>query len=87
MTGPTQQPGLFTDLPEQAPAVASGIGATRTDPAASDAALTGDAYGWLTELLPTPAAPACERCEGAMVLPVTAPVLWTCPICHPQEAR
>lgn len=81
----SDQIGLFTaDTP---PTVASGIGATRTDPAVSDTALTGDGYGWLAALLPDPEPPACETCGTAMVLPATAPVLWTCPTCHPQEAR
>jgi hypothetical protein len=78
------QPGLFADLPE-APTVASGISAVRTDPGASDAALAGDGYGWLAELLPAPAAPTCEECGAVMVLPGAAPVLWTCPACHPAE--
>jgi hypothetical protein len=81
------QPGLFTDLPEQGLAVASGVGAARIDPAVSDAALTGDSYGWLAELLSAVAPPECERCSGPMELPATAPVLWTCPACHPQEAQ
>jgi len=70
-----------------AAAVASGArGASRPDPAASDAALVGDGFGWLAALLPTPRPPVCERCGQPMVLPAGAPVLWTCPACHPQEA-
>ncbi len=76
---------LFTaDAP---PAVASGIPYRPTDPAASDAALTGDGYAWLAALLPDPEPPACEACGAVMVLPAAAPVLWTCPTCHPSEAR
>lgn len=67
------------------PRVASGIASRPTEPAASDAALTGDGYGWLAELLPAPAAPACEQCGTVMVLPGSAPVLWTCPACQPAE--
>jgi hypothetical protein len=81
----TDQIRLFT--PDTSPTVASGITATRTDPATSDAALAGDGYGWLTALLPTPQPPDCEACGTAMALPASAPVLWTCPACHPQEVR
>lgn len=84
MSSPDQA-ALFADLPEQA-AVASGIGPRRTDPALSDAALAGDRYGWLADLLPAPVPPTCEHCETVMVLPATAPVLWTCPTCYPPEA-
>ncbi|MCW2945290.1 MAG: hypothetical protein JWR24_2007 [Actinoallomurus sp.] len=80
----TDQIGLFAEA-EEAPAVVSGIRYARTDPGASDAALTGDGYGWLARLLPTPTPPICEHCQHAMVLPASAPVLWTCPACHPQE--
>lgn len=79
----TDQIGLFTaDTP---PTVASGIRATRTDPTVSDATLTGDGYGWLMSLLPAPEPQACETCGTVMVLPASAPVLWTCPTCHPEE--
>lgn len=69
-----------------APAPVTGIPGECRSPAASDAALTGDGYGWLADLLPAPAAPACERCHAPMRLPADAPVLWACPQCYPQEA-
>ena len=80
-----RQTALFTV--EAAPAVpVSCAPAGRFDPAASDAALTGDGYGWLAGLLGTPQPPACEPCGQPMSLPAAAPVLWACPSCHPQEA-
>jgi hypothetical protein len=82
----TDQAALFA--PDDPPRpVASGVPATPTDPARNDAALTGDGYRWLTATLPAPTAPACEHCSRPMVLPTTAPVLWACPVCHPEEAR
>lgn len=83
MTGPDQT-SLF-NTPDRSPAVASGVTFRHTDPAAYDAALIGDGYGWLAALLPDPAPPACETCDAVMVLPASAPVLWTCPACHPGE--
>jgi hypothetical protein len=64
----------------------SGAPAGRYDPVAYDAALTGDGYGWLADLLTAPQAPACEGCGQPMSLPAAAPVLWACPACHPGEA-
>jgi hypothetical protein len=84
MIGPAQD-ALFTVEAEPAPPV-SGVPAGRFDPAAYDAALTGDGYGWLASLLPGPQPLACEGCGLAMRLPAAAPVLWACPACHPQEA-
>jgi hypothetical protein len=81
------QPALFTQHSQ--PAV-SGVPGARRHPAASDTALTGDEYGWLADLLatilPETPPPACEGCGRPAVLPTTAPVLWTCPDCHPSEA-
>ena len=72
---------------DAAPAVpVSGVPAGRYDPAASDAALTGDGYGWLADLLAAPQPPACEGCWQPMSLPAAAPVLWACPACQPAEA-
>jgi hypothetical protein len=68
------------------PVPVAGVPGETRDPAASDAALAGDGYGWLAALLPAPAAPPCEGCGTAMQLPATAPVLWACPRCHPGEA-
>ena len=76
---------LFTCDPAPAEPV-SGVPAGRFDPAAYDAALTGDGYGWLAALLAAPQPPACEGCGQPMSLPAAAPVLWACPACHPQEA-
>jgi len=59
--------------------------ARRTAPAAHDAALAGDCFGWLAALLPPPSPPVCGGCGQAMALPASAPVLWACPACHPQE--
>jgi hypothetical protein len=82
---PDSQAALFPANPAPAAAV-SGVPAARFDPAASDAALAGDGYGWLAALLPGPQPPACEACGQPMSLPAAAPVLWACPACHPQEA-
>jgi hypothetical protein len=79
------QVALFTAEPLPAGPV-SGIPAGRFDPAASDAALTGDRLGWFAGLLASPQPPACEACGRPMSLPPAAPVLWACPGCHPQEA-
>lgn len=79
----SDQGALF--IADAAPAVASGVAYRRTDPAIGDAALIGDGFGWLAALLPEPERPACEHCGGSMVLPASAPVLWTCPACHPAE--
>ncbi len=78
------QPALFAAGPVPAAPV-SGVPAGRFDPAASDAALAGDGYGWLADLLPAPQPPACEECGHLMSFPATAPVLWACPVCHPGE--
>lgn len=80
------QDTLFGDDITEAPAVVSGARAGRPDPAASDAALAGDGFGWLAALLPAPASPACEGCGLPMTLPAGAPVLWACPACYPGEA-
>jgi hypothetical protein len=84
MTAPAQA-ALFTVQAEPAPPV-SGVPAGRFGPAAYDAALTGDGYGWLADLLPAPQPPACQACGQPMMLPSAAPVLWACPACHPGEA-
>jgi hypothetical protein len=78
------QDALFTVKAEPAVAV-SGVPARRFDPAAYDAALTGDGYGWLAGLLPGPQPPACGGCGRPMTLPAAAPVLWACPACQPAE--
>ena len=84
MTAPAQT-ALFTV--EAAPAApVSGVSAGRFDPAAYDAALTGDGYRWLADLLTAPQPPACEGCGQPMSLPAAAPVLWACPACQPAEA-
>ena len=80
-----EQAALFGAGPAPAPPV-SGVPAGRFGPAAYDAALTGDGYGWLADLLAAPQPPACERCGQPMSLPAVAPVLWACPACHPGEA-
>lgn len=85
MNGPDSQAVLFTADPVPAAPV-SGIPAGQFDPAASDAALAGDGFGWLTALLPGPQPPVCEACGQPMSLPATAPVLWACPACQPGEA-
>jgi ribosomal protein L37AE/L43A len=84
MTAPAQA-ALFTVEAEPAAPV-SGAPAGRYGPAAYDAALTGDGYGWLADLLAAPQPPACERCGQPMSLPAAAPVLWACPACQPGEA-
>jgi ribosomal protein L37AE/L43A len=84
MTAPAQA-ALFTVEAEPAAPV-SGVPAGRFGPAAYDAALTGDGYGWLSDLLSGPQPPACEGCGQPMSLPAAAPVLWACPACHPREA-
>ncbi len=83
MTTPAQ-PALF-DADPAAEAPATGVPTGRFDPAAYDVALAGDGYGWLADLLPASQPPACEGCEQPMSVPATAPVLWACPACHPQE--
>src|SRR6266702_5720698 len=67
MTAPAQA-ALFTVEAEPAAPV-SGVPAGRFGPAAYDAALAGDGYGWLADLLPGPQSPACERCGRPMSLP------------------
>jgi hypothetical protein len=64
----------------------SGVPAGVRDPAACDAALTGDGYRWLADLLAAPQPPACEGCGRPMSLPAAVPVLWACPACQPGEA-
>ena len=79
------QTALFTAETTPAEPV-SGVPAGRFSPAASDAALTGDGYGWLADLLPAPQPAPCEGCGRPMSLPPAAPVLWACLACHPGEA-
>jgi len=78
------QTALFTAETTPAEPV-SGVPAGRFSPAASDAALTGDGYAWLADLLGSAQPPACEACGQSMHLPGAAPVLWACPACHPGE--
>lgn len=85
MNTDTSQEPLFTIGPAP-PEPVSGVPAGQSDPAAYDATLTGDGYGWLAELLPAPQPPACEGCGRPMSLPGAAPVLWACPACDPTEA-
>ena len=81
------QPELFPAAALPGPAeLVTGIRAGRFDPAAYDTALTGDRYGWLTDVLASPQPPACQTCGHPMSLPAAAPVLWACPACHPAEA-
>jgi hypothetical protein len=84
MAAPAQA-ALCTVAAEPAAPV-SGVPAGRFDPAAYDAALAGDGYGWLASLLGSQQPPACEACGRLMRLPAAAPVLWACPACHPGEA-
>ncbi|GAA5045593.1 hypothetical protein HNP84_002594 [Thermocatellispora tengchongensis] len=81
------QPALFVATPAPPPAESpvTGVAFLGADPAASDAAVIGDGYGWLADALPAPAAPTCPDCHRPAVLPAAAPVLWTCPHCHPTE--
>ena len=81
----TEPAALFDLAPAPAEPV-SGVPAGRFAPADYDAALTGDGYGWLADLLGSPQPPACESCGHPMSLPAAAPVLWACLACHPQEA-
>ena len=81
-----EQPGTLFDLNPAPAEPVSGIPAGRFGPAASDAALTGDGFGWLAGLLTAPQPPACETCGHLMSLPAAAQVLWACPACHPGEA-
>jgi hypothetical protein len=85
MSAPKGQEALFGDDAVPCRAV-SGVPARHYDPAASDAGLAGDGYGWLAGLLPGPQPLSCEGCGQPMSLPAAAPVLWACPACHPQEA-
>jgi len=84
MTTPAQA-ALFAVEAEPAAPIC-GVPAGRFDPAAYDAALTGDGYRWLAALLPAPQPPPCEGCGQPMTLPAAAPVLWACPSCQPAEA-
>ncbi|MCA2227401.1 hypothetical protein [Nonomuraea aurantiaca] len=82
------QASLFTlTASDDAERVVSGVRFIAADPAASDAALIGDGYGWLAAALPAPRPPTCPACHRPTVLPAAAPVLWTCPRCHPTETR
>jgi hypothetical protein len=83
---PPAQTALFDAVPPVADTAINGVPAGRFDPAAYDAALTGDGYGWLASLLPAPRHPACDGCGQPMTLPAAVPVLWACPACHPGEA-
>ena len=80
------QPELFPVALSGPAELVTGIRAGRFDPAAYDTALTGDRYGWLTDLVASPQPPACQTCGHPMSLPAAAPVLWACPACHPAEA-
>jgi hypothetical protein len=82
----TAEPAALFDLASAPAEPVSGVPAGRFDPAAYDATLTGDGYGWLADLLPAPQPPACEGCGRLMSLPAQAPVLWACPACQPAEA-
>jgi ribosomal protein L37AE/L43A len=84
VSGPAQTALFAVDAAPAEPV--SGVPAGRYGPAAYDAALTGDGYGWLADLLPAPLPPVCERCGEPMTLPAAAPVLWACPACQPREA-
>lgn len=84
---PGDQASLFVVAPDDADAAVSGVHFAAADPTTSDAALAGDGYGWLAAALPAPSPPTCPTCHRATVLPAGAPVLWTCPHCHPVEAR
>jgi len=84
MTAPAQ--ATLFDAEPIAEAPVTGVPAGQFDPAAYDAALAGDGYGWLADLLGSPRPPACGTCGQPMRLPAAAPVLWACPACHPQEA-
>ncbi|MFI6530829.1 hypothetical protein ACIBHY_00195 [Nonomuraea sp. NPDC050547] len=86
-TEPDDQASLFVVAPDSTGAVVSGVRVVATNPAASDAALAGDGYEWLAAALPAPSPPTCPTCHGLTLLPAGAPVLWTCPHCHPVEAR
>jgi hypothetical protein len=85
MSTDTSQESLFAIDPAP-PEPGSGVPAGQFDPAAYDAALTGDGYGWLAGLLPAPQSPACGGCGQPMTLPAAAPVVWACLACHPGEA-
>jgi hypothetical protein len=82
----TAEPAALFDLAPAPAEPVSGIPAGRFGPTAYDAALPGDGYGWLTELLASPQPPTCEACGQLMSLPTAVPVLWACPACHPGEA-
>jgi len=86
VTSTPEHPALFTLGSDTAPLI-SGLARIAADPAVSDAALAGDGYGWLAAVLPAPEPPSCPACRRPTVLPSAAPVLWTCPRCHPEEAR
>jgi hypothetical protein len=87
MSAAKAQPELFPAAAVSGSAEpVSGVPASRFDPAAYDATLTGDRYEWLTDLLANPQPPACQSCGHLMSLPAAAPVLWACPACHPAEA-
>ncbi len=80
------EPAALFDLAPAPAEPVTGIPAGRFDPAAYDAALTGDGYDWLTGLLASPQPPVCPSCGQPMRLPPAAPVLWFCPACYPAEA-
>jgi hypothetical protein len=81
-----EPPGTLFDLDAAPPEPVSGVPAGRFSPTAYDAALAGDGYGWLADLLGSPQPPACEGCGRLMSLPAAVPVLWACRACHPGEA-
>jgi hypothetical protein len=84
MIAPAQD-ALF-DAEPAAEAPVTGVPAGQFSTAPYDAALAGDGYGWLVDMLGSPQSSSCERCGQPMRLPAAAPVLWACPACHPREA-
>ncbi|MEV0826395.1 hypothetical protein [Nonomuraea rubra] len=86
ITTTSEHPPLFALGSDTAPSI-TGISYAAADPAVSDAALAGDGYDWLAAVLPVPRPPSCPACRHSMVLPSTAPVLWACLRCYPEEAR
>ncbi|AEH11006.1 hypothetical protein FsymDg_3729 [Candidatus Protofrankia datiscae] len=79
--GSDPQLSLFDDDPTAyAPPPPAALPYQAADPAAANAGLAGDGYGWLAAMLPAPAPLVCEV-HGTVMALADPPPLWICPDC------